>query len=318
MEQKLLIDTYRAIHMTALPKFHTVLVGIVLTAAAIALSDRVLVSLVQAPDLPMAMTLKSCLFVIGGGLLLYLLIKRRLPELLSANRPLGGDRESLLKILQSLMKMCRKDLDDHSDRVATMVVGLATLAGVRGPALRELKVGAMLRDVGNLAIPEANLGKQTRLSSKETALVRRHTQIGRDLLEQAAFSSTVIDIAHAHHERWDGFGYPCGLAGEAIPLAARIVSIVDVWGALGSDREYREAWPEARILAYLRQGAGGQFDPRLTALFLANYDRLKGSITLQQASSGARQSAAFVARDELVRQSVGVHGSKVLPLTMDG
>jgi len=95
------------------------------------------------------------------------------------------------------------------------------------------------------------------------------------LLQQVDFLREAGDIPHSHHERWDGTGYPQGLHGEAIPLAARIFSVVDVWDALVTARVYKPAWPESEVLDYLRQVAGSQLDPDLVALFLAHYDELK-------------------------------------------
>jgi len=109
------------------------------------------------------------------------------------------------------------------------------------------------------------------------AQMRRHPEVGREMLEQAGFSAAVTEIVHAHHERWDGMGYPRGLSANAIPLAARIVSIVDVWDALGSDRGYRQGWTTHEVQAYLRGGAGSQFDPELTNLFLTHGEQLAHS-----------------------------------------
>ncbi|MDN4481899.1 HD domain-containing phosphohydrolase, partial [Demequina sp. EGI L300058] len=89
------------------------------------------------------------------------------------------------------------------------------------------------------------------------------------------FLRGAIDIPYAHHERWDGGGYPRGLRGEEIPLAARVFSIVDVWDALSFPRVYKPAWPEEDVLAYLREAAGSQLDPQLVELFLAHYADLK-------------------------------------------
>ena len=105
--------------------------------------------------------------------------------------------------------------------------------------------------------------------------MRRHPDIGNELLQQVDFLREASDIPYSHHERWDGTGYPQGLRGEEIPLAARIFSVVDVWDALITVRVYKPAWPEADVLDYLRSVAGSQLDPDLVNLFLQHYDELK-------------------------------------------
>jgi HD-GYP domain-containing protein (c-di-GMP phosphodiesterase class II) len=142
-------------------------------------------------------------------------------------------------------------------------------------ALLSLKFGALLHDIGKLAIPDAILIKPGKLDEAEMAHMRRHPEIGRELMEQVDFLRRATDIPYAHHERWDGTGYPRGLRGEEIPLAARIFSIVDVWDALSFPRVYKPAWPEPEVLAYLRDAAGSQLDPQLVQLFLDNYAQIK-------------------------------------------
>ena len=257
----------------------TVLVYAVLAVAWIALSDLALGALVHEPQpLLWALIIKDTLVVLGGGLLLHGWMHRDWrPLLAQAEQTVQRGNAPLLRVLVSLMELSHKDTGDHGERVMCMAEGLARLAGVPGEALHDLKIGALLHDIGKLAIPEAVLRREGPLNPQEVALIRQHPQFGRDLLEQANFPRVVLDIVYAHHERWDGSGYPLGLRGDQTPLAARVVSIVDAWDALGSDRGYRTEWPQARVLDYLRDGAGSQFDPGLVALFLANFDALKAS-----------------------------------------
>ena len=98
--------------------------------------------------------------------------------------------------------------------------------------------------------------------------MRRHPSYAFEILGPIAFLGPALDIPHYHHERWDGTGYPCGLAGEQIPLAARIFAAVDVWDALSHDRPYRRAWPQDRVLDHLRSLAGNHLDPRVVNVFL--------------------------------------------------
>lgn len=257
---------------------YATLLYLVLATAWIGFSNRAMAVLVHDPRLlVLAMTIKSWLFVLVTGMMLYWLMGRGRWHPVTADRPLRGDHERVTHVLLSLMQFFRNGAADDAYLISRMAVGLGKLAGVRGEILRHLEIGALLHDVGHLAIPTTRTEKQSRLTAREMTQMRRHPKIGHELLEQAGFAPAVSEIAHAHHERWDGFGYPRGLTGDAIPLVARIVSIVDVWHALSSDRGYRSGWSETEVLAYLRYGAGSQFDPELTALFLDNYDSLKSA-----------------------------------------
>lgn len=249
---------------------------VVLATVWLGFSNSVMEAFIHDRELVLIMvTGKDWLFVLGTIVALSWMATHGRRQELSANRALRDDRERVVTVLLSTMQMSRMNWGDDSGRVMHMVEGLARLAGLRGKTLHDTKTGALLRDVGHLAIPQAHVEKRVRLTPNEMTQMRRHPRIGSQLLEDAGFSPTVTDIVHAHHERWDGFGYPRGLVADAIPLAARIVSIVDVWHALGSDRGHRFGWPEAEVLSYLREGAGSQFDPELTALFLTQYDLLK-------------------------------------------
>jgi response regulator RpfG family c-di-GMP phosphodiesterase len=249
---------------------------VVLAGLWIWLSDRALDALIAGQArLTFAQSLKGWAFVLSTGLMLYWLIGRDLRRLEDANRMLLDGHEQTLRALVSAMDIRHRETRDHSDRVMHMAAGLARLAGVDGAALRHLRFGALLHDIGKLALPDAILVKPGPLEAHEMALMREHPGIARRLLEQVDFLRPAIDIPFGHHERWDGGGYPQGLAGPAIPLAARIFSVVDVWDALSFARVYKPAWPESRVLDYLREAAGTQLDPDLVALFLAHYEDLK-------------------------------------------
>lgn len=258
------------------PQIRTALLYVTIASLWIWCSDRALAAVVHDPlQLTWAQSIKGWLFVLLTGVMLYWLIGRDLKRLAEINRQLVHGHEQALRVLVSAMDIRHKETGDHSDRVMRMAVGLARFAGVQGEALHALKFGALLHDIGKLALPDAILIKPGKLDEAEMAHMRQHPEIGRELLDQVDFLRRAVDIPHAHHERWDGTGYPRGLRGEAIPLAARIFSIVDVWDALSFPRVYKPAWPEAEVIAYLQAAAGSQFDPQLVSLFLAHYDELK-------------------------------------------
>ncbi len=262
--------------MTISPQFRTASVYVLVSALWIWLSDRVVETLVVGrTELTTLQNVKGWLFVLVTGAALYWMIGRDLRRLRAINRTLVEGHQQALQVLVSAMDIRHRETGDHSDRVRRVAVGLAKLAGLRGVALRNLSFGALLHDIGKLALPDAILIKPGKLDDAEMTVMRTHPQIGYDLLQRVDFLRDAGDIPHGHHERWDGSGYPQGLRGEAIPLAARIFSVVDVWDALISPRVYKRAWPEVEVLEYLRREAGGQFDPALVALFLANYGELK-------------------------------------------
>jgi len=161
-----------------------------------------------------------------------------------------------------------RETEGHSRRVTELSVSLARVLGVQGDALTAIRWGSLLHDVGKLAIPDAVLLKPGPLTPEERTLMERHPVVARELLSRIPFLHPVMAIPYHHHERWDGTGYPEGLAGEQIPLAARIFTIVDQWEALTSDRPYRSAWPRRRVIAYMKENAGRIFDPRILDVFL--------------------------------------------------
>ncbi len=155
----------------------------------------------------------------------------------------------------------------HAHRVTEMTLCLAAHLGIRGEALRDVRHGALLHDVGKMGIPDSILLKPGALSEEEWDVMRRHPAYAVELLGPIEFLSRAVDIPACHHEKWDGSGYPRGLRGEEIPLAARIFAVVDVWDALRWDRPYRRAWTEDRVRDYLRTLAGTHLDPRVVGAF---------------------------------------------------
>ncbi len=161
-----------------------------------------------------------------------------------------------------------RETEGHSQRVTTMTVCLARALGVADAAIVPMRRGALLHDIGKLGIPDAILHKPGALTEEEWAIMRQHPQYAFDMLAPIPFLHDALDIPLSHHEKWDGSGYPAGLAGAAIPLAARIFAVVDVWDALTNDRPYRAAWQPAQARSYIASQAGSHFDPHIVAVFL--------------------------------------------------
>jgi putative nucleotidyltransferase with HDIG domain len=156
----------------------------------------------------------------------------------------------------------------HSRRVADLAVLLANRLGLLPAEIGHLRRGALLHDIGKIAVPDAILTKEGALDPQERAVMEKHAAFARDLLEPIGFLREAMDVPYAHHERWDGSGYPRGLVGEEIPLAARIFAVADVYDALTSDRPYRAAWSDREAKDYLARAAGRLFDPDVVGALL--------------------------------------------------
>jgi len=161
-----------------------------------------------------------------------------------------------------------QETEGHSARVTEMAVKLAKSLGVSGSDLDDFYRGALIHDIGKMAIPDSILLKKGELTEDEWKVVKKHPLHAKNLLENIPYLKLALTIPYSHHERWDGSGYPNGLAGENIPFAARIFAVVDVWDALTSDRPYRDAWSEDKTIAYLQEESGQLFDPQIVAKFL--------------------------------------------------
>ena len=161
-----------------------------------------------------------------------------------------------------------QETEGHSRRVTDLAERLARALGLGDAALVPIRRGALLHDIGKMGVPDRILLKTDNLTPTEWRVMRRHPQDAYDMLAPIAFLRPALDIPYCHHEKWDGSGYPRGLRGDEIPLAARLFAIVDVWDALRSDRPYRPSWPEAKVLEHIRSLAGTHFDPHVVGVFL--------------------------------------------------
>jgi HD-GYP domain-containing protein (c-di-GMP phosphodiesterase class II) len=160
-----------------------------------------------------------------------------------------------------------RETEGHSQRVADNSVNLARVMGVSEADLIHVRRGALLHDMGKMGIPDTILLKPGPLTEEEWVVMRKHPGIAYKMLSPIAFLRPALEIPYCHHEKWDGTGYPRVLAGEQIPLAARIFAVVDVWDALRSDRPYRTAWSEEKTCEYIHQAVGTHFDPEVVDAF---------------------------------------------------
>jgi response regulator RpfG family c-di-GMP phosphodiesterase len=162
-----------------------------------------------------------------------------------------------------------RETEGHTRRVTELTMRLARYIGVHDNEMVSIYRGVLLHDIGKMGVPDHILKKAGKLTEEEWIEMRRHPVYAYNLLSPISFLRGVLDIPYCHHEHWDGSGYPRGLRGEQIPLAARIFSVVDNWDALLSDRPYRKAWPLEKVKAYLRESAGALLDPRIVEIFLS-------------------------------------------------
>jgi putative nucleotidyltransferase with HDIG domain len=168
-----------------------------------------------------------------------------------------------------VLEMRNREVKDHSRRVTEMTLRLARRLGVPEADMEQIRRGALLHDIGKMAIPDTIILKEGNLDEEERAMVRRHPLFGFEMVSEIEFLRPAVDILLCHHEKWDGTGYPFGLAGEQIPLYARIFSVVDVWDALcAEDRLYRNPDPPEVVADYLRSQSGEHFDPQVVEAFL--------------------------------------------------
>ncbi len=161
-----------------------------------------------------------------------------------------------------------KETEGHTLRVSEVTMQLAKAMGIGDAELVHIRRGALLHDIGKMGVPDSILLKPGKLTDEEWVAMRKHPQLAYGMLVPIAYLKPALDIPYCHHEKWDGTGYPRGLIGEQIPLAARLFAIVDVWDALCSDRPYRPAWPEHKVLEHIRSLSGTHFDPNVVREFL--------------------------------------------------
>ena len=164
---------------------------------------------------------------------------------------------------------------EHLQRVRVYAMELAKELGLGEDDTEALRAASVLHDIGKLAVPEHIISKPGKLTPEEFEKMKIHPIVGAEILEQVDFPYPVVPIVRAHHEKWDGSGYPNGLAGEAIPIGARILAAVDCLDALASDRQYRKALPLDEAMAKVVSEAGKSFDPQVVAILRRRYIELE-------------------------------------------
>lgn len=206
-------------------------------------------------------------------------LARAFDRMVAANATLIGDLqqshveltrayEETLESLVRALDLRDHETEGHSRRVTEMTMRIARRLGMSGLDLVHLRRGALLHDIGKIGIPDSILLKPGPLTAEEWIIMRQHPVYAYELLSSISYLNRALDIPYCHHERWDGEGYPQGIRGEKIPIAARAFSVADVYDALRSERPYRAAWPKEKVCRHIRDQAGKQFDPRVVETLL--------------------------------------------------
>ncbi|HEY1759444.1 MAG TPA: HD-GYP domain-containing protein [Bryobacteraceae bacterium] len=185
---------------------------------------------------------------------------------------------------------------EHLMRVRVYVAELGKFMKLEPSQLQALHIAAFLHDIGKLAVPEQILNKPGKLTPEEFEKIKIHTVVGADILERVKFPYPVVPIVRSHHEAWDGSGYPDGLKGEEIPIGARILTVVDCFDALASDRPYRPALPVEEAMAILKSKSGIQFDPAIVQLLERHYPELETLARLRTSEMEPLKTDIFIER----------------------
>lgn len=270
-----------------IPVIRTALIYIVLASAYILISDNLAWQTSSSLEsLSHIQSIKGMLYVLVSGILIFFLLWRELKvqkdqwqkhqlerekllrELQTSNEEIKKAYEGIISSWSKALELRHHEMKQHADNVVDLTLRLAAKLGLDEEELVAIRRGAFLHDVGKMPIPDSILLKPGPLDAEERALIQKHPEYARQILEDIEHLKESLDIPLYHHERWDGSGYPHGLKGTDIPLAARIFAVVDVWDAMTSDRPYRSAIPEAEVLDHICNQSGKHFDPDIIETFL--------------------------------------------------
>jgi len=190
-------------------------------------------------------------------------------ELVEANQNLTLAYDATIESLAKALNLRDYETEEHSRRVTTMTMELADIMGFSPEEMVNIRRGTLLHDIGKLGVSDTILRKPGILTEEERQIMQQHPIFAYNLLKSIDYLKPALDIPHLHHEKWDGTGYPHRLAGENIPISARLFAIIDVYDALTSDRPYRKAWTKQDARRYIQEQSGKHFDPHVVEVFLS-------------------------------------------------
>jgi putative nucleotidyltransferase with HDIG domain len=188
-------------------------------------------------------------------------------DLQKTNEELSKAYDSTIEGWSYALDLRDKETEGHTRRVTELTLELAKEFGFTDDELLHIRRGGLLHDIGKMGVPDRILLKETPLEPDEWVQMKQHPVYAYEMLQPIEYLHEALTIPYCHHEKWDGSGYPRGLKGEEIPLAARIFAIVDVWDAIISDRPYRAAWPPKKALTHIKAETGKHFDPHVVEVF---------------------------------------------------
>ncbi len=237
------------------------------------------------------MTVPVGLFVLYTSV--FVLVRRASRQLIKQQADLIAAHLGTYHALASAIDAKDSYTGDHSTKVADLAAALGRAMGLGREAIEEICIGARLHDLGKISVPDAILMKPGRLSPEEQVIMRRHAGAGFAILQEAPLSDDVKQAVRHTHERWDGGGYPDGLAGEAIPLLARIVAVVDAYEAMTGDRPYRKGLSREEALERIRGDSGTHFDPAIAEVFTHLIQQPEGDPAEDVSETSGARPATF-------------------------
>jgi putative nucleotidyltransferase with HDIG domain len=211
---------------------------------------------------------RNFLMMVAGQAAIAIDSAKMFSELQRSNIELSLAYDATIEGLSRALDLRDKETKEHTSRVANITLKLAARLGVETADLIHIRRGAILHDIGKVAIPDQILFKPGPLGTEEWEIMRRHPDIAVELLSSVSYLEAALEIPHWHHEKWNGSGYPDGLSHENIPFSARLFALADVYDALTSKRPYRSAWSKQDAIRYIEKEAGKHFDPKIVPEFL--------------------------------------------------
>ncbi|NPA28886.1 MAG: HD domain-containing protein [Epsilonproteobacteria bacterium] len=234
-------------------------------------------------------------------------VKKATAEIRALNKEIEATQREVVFTMGAIAEKRSKETGYHVKRVAEYSMILARLYGLSLEESLRLKDASPMHDIGKLGIPDAILNKPGKLTDEEFEIIKTHTKIGYEMLKHSErpILKTAAIVAHEHHERWDGKGYPRGLRGEEIHIYGRITAVADVFDALGSDRVYKKAWPLEKIINLFKEERGRQFDPELVDLFLDNLEHFLAAKTNIEKEGDNMALSRYIENFERVDEYIG-------------
>jgi putative nucleotidyltransferase with HDIG domain len=212
---------------------------------------------------------KGLAFVVASAVFVYVMARRYLGRAEATTARLAQAYDETLAGWAAALDIRDHSTGAHTARVTALTVELGRRLGLSPEDIEQLRRGAILHDIGKMGLPDRVLTKPGPLDEDEWMLMRQHPDLAVEMLKSISFLAPAVVVPAAHHERWDGTGYPRGLAGEDIPVFARIFAVVDVYDALTSERPYRQPLNRDDALAYIESGSGTHFEPQVALEFVA-------------------------------------------------